>query len=150
MEQIRRVFGDNEGIILFSFPLKYMLWVLIRIASLRRFLWVPTTYVFMENWRKLSFSYHQIPSLYVLQQGRGKTLNHPIFTSFFFFFFFCKFVNCKFLLRKFKFPMHYAFYVNYIYTTISRECWIRKQSNSVILAKIKYSRIIVKLQYLWP
>ena len=33
-----------------------MLWVLIRIAS-------P---VFMENWRKLSFNYHQIPSLSVL------------------------------------------------------------------------------------
>ena len=24
--------------------------------------WVPTTYVFMENWRKLSFNYHHIPS----------------------------------------------------------------------------------------
>ena len=35
-----------------------MLWVLIRIALPWQFQWVPTwTYVFMENWRKLSFSY---------------------------------------------------------------------------------------------
>ena len=31
----------------------------------RRFLCVPTTYVFMEKWRKLSIHYHQIPSLSV-------------------------------------------------------------------------------------
>ena len=29
-----------------------MLWVLIRSASLRRFWWVPTTYIFMEKWEK--------------------------------------------------------------------------------------------------
>ena len=28
---------------------------------------LPTTYVFMENWQKLSFNYHKIPSLSVLQ-----------------------------------------------------------------------------------
>ena len=42
-----------------------MLRVLIRILSSRRF-WVPTTYLFMKNWQKLSFNYHQIPSLSVL------------------------------------------------------------------------------------
>ena len=36
-----------------------MLWVLIRI---RRFYWAPTTKVFMMNWPKLSFNYHQIPT----------------------------------------------------------------------------------------
>ena len=35
-EQIRRVFGDNWGIILLISPRKHMLWVLIRITS---FLW---------------------------------------------------------------------------------------------------------------
>ena len=34
-----------------------------------------------------------------------------------------------------------------IYSNISRECWIRETSNSQILAKLKYSRIIVSLQY---
>ena len=38
-----------------------MLWVLIKITSARRFKWVPTTYVFMEKWRKLSLNYLQIP-----------------------------------------------------------------------------------------
>ena len=37
VEQLRSVFGDNEKIIFFSSPLKHMLWVLIRIASTRRF-----------------------------------------------------------------------------------------------------------------
>ena len=46
-----------------------MLWVLIRIAS-ENMLWVlirivPTIYVFMENWQKLSFNYHQISTLSV-------------------------------------------------------------------------------------
>ena len=33
---------------------KYMFWVLKRTVSLRRFFWVPTTYVFVEN-KKSSF-----------------------------------------------------------------------------------------------
>ena len=37
VEQMRRVFDDNLRIIFYSSPLKYMLWVLIRIASLRQF-----------------------------------------------------------------------------------------------------------------
>ena len=37
-----------------------MLLVRIRSASLRHLEWVPTTYIFMENWRKLSYNYHQI------------------------------------------------------------------------------------------
>ena len=59
-----------------------MLWVLIRTASARRFKMLCCGYslelpwwgysneypqhVFLENWQKLSFSYHQIPSLSVL------------------------------------------------------------------------------------
>ena len=38
-----------------------MLWVLIRMAILMS----TTTYVFMENWWKLSLNYHEIPSLSV-------------------------------------------------------------------------------------
>ena len=38
-------------------------------------------------------------------------------------------------------------YLNSIHANISRECWIREGSNSRILAKIKFSRIIVNLQY---
>ena len=41
----------------------HMLWVLIRIASMRQFWCVPTKYAFMENCRKLSFNYPQILSL---------------------------------------------------------------------------------------
>ena len=52
--------GYNCGIIFLISPWKHKLWVLIRIAWLRRFLWVPTTYVFMENLRKLSHNYLQI------------------------------------------------------------------------------------------
>ena len=37
-------------------------------------------------------------------------------------------------------------YVNFIYENISRECWIRERSNSRILAKIKFSQLIVNLQ----
>ena len=37
VEQIRRVFDDNLGILLHISPEKRMLWVLIRIASTRRF-----------------------------------------------------------------------------------------------------------------
>ena len=37
-------------------------------------------------------------------------------------------------------------YVNLIKAHILRECWIREGSNSRILAKIKFSRIIVNLQ----
>ena len=36
---------------------------IIRIVSRRRFIVVPTTYAFMENWRKLSFMCHQILSV---------------------------------------------------------------------------------------
>ena len=43
---VEQINEDNLGII-------FELWVLIRIASPRRFLeWTPTTYVFMENHRK--------------------------------------------------------------------------------------------------
>ena len=45
-------------------------WVLIRIASPRWFYWVLTTYIFMENFRKLCLNSHQISSLSVpLQAG---------------------------------------------------------------------------------
>ena len=37
-----------------------MLWVVIWSASPRRFLWVPTTHISMEDWSKLSLNYHQI------------------------------------------------------------------------------------------
>ena len=40
--------------------------MLIRIASTRLFSWTPTTYVFMENYRKLSYNYHQIASSVLL------------------------------------------------------------------------------------
>ena len=63
---IRRVFDDNYWDNFAYFSIKHTLWVPIKIASPRRFQWVPTTYVFMENWQKLSFSYHKIPSLSVL------------------------------------------------------------------------------------
>ena len=39
-------------------------------------------------------------------------------------------------------------YVNSIYLNILRECWICEISNSWISAKIKFSQIIVNLQYL--
>ena len=38
-------------------------------------------------------------------------------------------------------------YVNIIYSNISWECWIHETSNSQILVKIKFSRIIASLQY---
>ena len=38
----------NADIFLIS-QQKHMLWVLIRSASVRRFKWVPTTYVFIEK-----------------------------------------------------------------------------------------------------
>ena len=49
----RNIIGlDNSGyqvnIFLIS-PWKHMLWALIRSASVRHFLWVPTTYVFVEK-----------------------------------------------------------------------------------------------------
>ena len=39
-------------------------------------------------------------------------------------------------------------YLHSIFENISRECWIREGSNSQILAKIKFSRIVVNLQYI--
>ena len=62
VEQIRWLLSHYLGII-FLISLQHMLWVLIRITSPRRLWCVPTTYVFMENCRKLTFNYHQIPTL---------------------------------------------------------------------------------------
>ena len=39
-------------------------------------------------------------------------------------------------------------YLNFKYANILWECWIREGSNSRILAKIKFSRIKVNLQYM--
>ena len=46
-----------------TFLYKSFLRIYTRIASARQFLWVPTTYVFMKKYKKLSQNYHQIPSL---------------------------------------------------------------------------------------
>ena len=45
-------FNQNTDIILFP-PWKRMLWVPIRSASVRRFKWVPTTYVFWRNQKNI-------------------------------------------------------------------------------------------------
>ena len=78
MEQIKWVFGDNQFGINFAY-------FLIKIH-------VPTTtymHVFIENWRKISFSYHQIPTLSVIKAefdlgilpgySHGNTSRFPVF-----------------------------------------------------------------------
>ena len=53
----------------------------------------------------------------------------------------------KTFLQKFKFAMHDIFLCALYIPYILRECWIRERSNLRLLAKIKFSQIIVILQY---
>ena len=66
VEQIRWIFGDNEGIIVFISPLNICCGYLLESPCRGNSNEYPQHFFFMESWQKLSFSYHEIPTVSVL------------------------------------------------------------------------------------
>ena len=76
LEQIRRVFENNLGIS-FVIPIKKKTYVMGTHYNRPAVAILMSTHniCFMENYRKLSFNYHQIPSLPVLLLLGGNLLS---------------------------------------------------------------------------
>ena len=64
--EVRRIFNDIWETSFVDSAQKHMLWVLIRSASARHFLWVPTIYDFVQKLAKFWNIYHEVCTLSVL------------------------------------------------------------------------------------